>query len=709
MQLTAGLQDNFDNVTAMYVFLDTMYIGKHYAIYGLYGFDQTNFQISQITQECGILDPNSIQTLGGTLKFVSLRGVEQFDGYTCSRISDPVKNLVDPAISAGFSQQSWVLQQASDWNSGTFNPTANLNSAVVAPALVLSTGTHTDSVASDWNAGSLTNLVVSGNSIGINYNDSGNVTNPDFESSFSGNWTSSGSGTFSRVTTTSCQFPTGNNCENGSACAEMTYSGGTTSFYFEALDPQNRIIQQVSVPANNDCTWRQLNVSSVYLGSQQAGKRTTFRFHANNGSQDTYLSTSDSYIWGGTISFWYKNLALASPGLSTFDFDNVQNGSSTITTGSFVSQVVDTGITKTQAQVTNFNTTVLDFSPTLVFQSSPDNSSWADLGTSSGTDYLANRYLRYLSTFTVNSGDALSSLNAVTFQWTASSGAFKSPIHMIPSINTFGNFPVTDSLNGGNISFSICSSTNSNMSVPLSCASQNPNAQITVSTGVTGDALYVNWFATFTVTGATQTPTLNSGTVQWFSGTKPVPMASAIFDTRYWLSLTTTTTDTANDAVLVYGKTGAWSLLSIHAGGFTQYKGSLYHSDSNPTGSVYIDNTGTTDNGSNINSYIITKDFKGEDLNADEYFNSAYMSMDPGNSNCTGTVYYFLDHNEASPFTLSTVQQSEFVNSIALKIPFSLGTNQNFGHTIAFEYQENDACGLNLYGFSPYYFERPVQ
>ena len=77
-----GLQDNFDNVTAEYVYLDTLYLFKNSSIFALYGFSQiTNpFQISQLTQECGCVDGGTIQTFNSAMEFVSLRGVESFNG-----------------------------------------------------------------------------------------------------------------------------------------------------------------------------------------------------------------------------------------------------------------------------------------------------------------------------------------------------------------------------------------------------------------------------------------------------------------------------------------------------------------------------------------------------------------------------------------------------------------------------------------------------
>ena len=137
VQLTAGLQDNFDNVTAMYAYLDTLYIFKHYAIYSLSDFDQTSFLVSFVSSECGCIDQNSIQTFGGALKFVSLRGVENFDGYRCTRISDAVKDKVDPAIQiGGFSQSSWVQSQPQDWAAGTITPSGSLSTTVQPPNLV---------------------------------------------------------------------------------------------------------------------------------------------------------------------------------------------------------------------------------------------------------------------------------------------------------------------------------------------------------------------------------------------------------------------------------------------------------------------------------------------------------------------------------------------------------------------------------------------
>jgi len=198
-------------------------------------------------------------------------------------------------------------------------------------------------------------------------------------------------------------------------------------------------------------------------------------------------------------------------------------------------------------------------------------------------------------------------------------------------------------------------------------------------------------------------------TVQWFSGSRAVPMVSTVWDNRYWLSITSNTTDTANDSIMILNKSGVWAPFDIHAGGLTQYKGSLYHSDSNATGNVYLDNQGSNDNGTAINAFIQTKDMCQGDPTADDYYESLYLVEDSlGNFNTT--VSYVMDRS-TNTYTLSSVNQNEYSNNVSIKIPFVLNaSNQNFGKCINFTFSEADPSSpWNLYGGSVFYHERAVQ
>ncbi len=219
---------------------------------------------------------------------------------------------------------------------------------------------------------------------------------------------------------------------------------------------------------------------------------------------------------------------------------------------------------------------------------------------------------------------------------------------------------------------------------------------------------YVQWYATFTVTSATQTPSINNVTIQWFTGKNPVPLGSTVWDNRYWLTLTTSTVDSQNDSVLVLNSRGAWSNFSIHAGGFTQSQGSLYHTDS-LSGNIYLDNQGFSDNGAPINAYVKTRDESLGDVAADDYLYVLYPSVSNTGS-CTMTVKYDMDHS-GHLMSLGSPLLSEFSARRSVRLPFPIdSTHQDFGQSISFTVGTNDsACDWQFFGLEGLYKTRPIQ
>jgi hypothetical protein len=599
VQYSIGLQDNFDNVTAEYVYLDTLYLFKHYSVFALYGFGQSSFQISQLTQECGCIDGATIQTYNGGLKFVSLRGVEDFNGYSCKRISDPVKNKVDPAIQlGGFSQQSWVQSTAIDWNAGTLDRTMTTR----FPGNLSLDGLSDDfSTLSNWTTGA-GSLNLSANTV----------------------------------------YPTANSGTNS------LYSADMVGF-------KNEFQMQFSYQFTSGG-----NVSGLDFYSD--------------------ISNSSSSIVGTGVSI-------------SGDFPNTTYGIAIDAHGLF-----------NRHSVVHFSADTLLHTAVLTRSSTGFLTLYVD-GVSTAT-YTDTDNLPLLKTMRLNwaANNSVATLKISTFGITASSGTFKSQIHSIGTMSSWGNFPVQESLNGGNIDFSVCSSTNSDMSAPTSCASQVPNSQISVSTGS-----YVQWYATFTVTSATSAPTLQSGTVQWFTGSAQVPMASTVWDNRYWLSLTTTTADSSNDAVLVLNKSGAWAPFDIHAGAFTQFKNSLYHADSQATGNIYLDNQGWADNGNPIRAYVHTKDLPLGDFSTDDYLFALYpTAMNSGP--CNMSVNYDVDGN-STQYSLGNINLNEYASMTAVRLPFPVdSTHQDFGQSMSMTFGTNDAsCGWQFLGLEGLYKSRPNQ
>lgn len=631
VQLTAGLQDNFDNVTAMYAYLDTLYIFKHYSIYSLSGFDQTSFLVSFVSSECGCIDQNSIQTFGGALKFVSLRGVENFDGYRCTRISDPIKDKVDPAIQVGaFSQSSWVQSTQSDWQAGSSTNTSN---KVSPPNLTLSGTQSTFSNPPDWTT-SVGTSTFSSNSITLS---TMCVANPII-----------------------C-LPYAESRVNYSSVTQSVNSSWymQSTVQFSACNPSIHPTQ----PCIDDAAGLQ------YHTTTDAG----------------YEGYSEIQFFNSTFLFGFlicKNSTPNNQQASTFCNKTLYSSSSTIAAD--VSPHV-MGLSKIGSNIT------LTWDGAVV-------STATDSQISSAT--VAN--LVYATDLSTSSAQ-VQNVSFSNFYLQSSSGTFGSQVHNAGSFNSWGNFAVSDNLNGGNIAFSICSSSNVNM-IPDSCAVQTANSQITVPVNS-----FVNWYATFTVTAATQTPTLVSGTVQWFTGAKSIPMASTIWDNRYWLSLTTTTADSSNDAILVLANSGAWADFNIRAAGLTQYKNSLYHPDSLATGNVYLDNQGYMDNGVPINAYIKTKDYTQGDLTEDNFLEEIWPSMDDSGP-YNVTVNYFPDRTSIG-FPLGQVAMSEFANDASAKMMVPIDSaHQVFGKSMAYFFQASDANSpWNFYGLKEFYSTRPTQ
>jgi hypothetical protein len=710
VQLTVGLQDNFDNITAIYPFLDTLYTTKHYSIYALYGFDQTSFQISFITSECGCIDQQSIQTFNHGLDFVSMRGVEFFDGYTCTKISEPMKNKVDPAIlsQGGSNAQSWVQSLPSDWNSGTLTPSGNLSTVVATPGLTLSTFSATENSSTQWNLGTATNLNINASSITLPINNSGTVNEPSFEVGPAPNPINDSSW----ASTETWRYSSGIH-DSSNACGTLSPHQGSLMAYDSCngqvgINPRAYILDINENPlvvvnlskTDTACSWVQTTLPSSGL----VGRRVKFKFTEDyNTGGTTSLETVNSYILGGDVTFYQAGYNIS--GIpQCFAIDDIQNGSSTITSGSFTSQVFNTGMSSPTYSIASTGYTVNTSTPLFSLQTSGSPSGpWTTIETTTGTNVQGFQYAQYIASMSINSSDnALSSINNISVSATASTGVFTSQVHSLGTTTAFGNFAVQDFLPNGNISFSICTAAAANMSGET-CAVQTPNSQITVAPNN-----FVQVSSTFTTNISTGGPVLNSFTVQWYSGNRTPGMASTVWHGRYWLSLSTNPVDNFNDAILVLDTAGAWAPFNIPAGGLTQSKGNLYIADSHSTGNDYLYGQGYRDNGAPINAFIVTKDYPESDLNTDDYYESLYVSEDNlGNFNTT--ISYAMDRNLSSPFTLSSINQQEYTNNAAIKVPFVFG-NQDFGKCISLTFTEADLDSpWNFYGFTLYYHDRVVQ
>ncbi len=693
--LTIGLNDSYDVITAIFSgFNDSMQIFKNRSIHALYGADQSDFILRILNKEVGCADNRSIQPYMGGLVFASNRGIEAFDGanVVTPPISDKIQNKVQGAVASSFNQRSITHTSQSDFQAGSIVPTASLSTTIsVGDVVPSSFSTTENSAASGWSSGTQSNMAVGTSSISLSVNNVGNITNPDFESSFSGNWTAS-------CSTAGCwkQSSAGNslNCgvinpQTGSSVAGPINVGwGTTGIptvYFEAIDLSSNLLQQQSMtPLGNICSWVQ---TSLTPSASNVGKRVKFRLHRNDSAGDFYLTTTDSYIWGGAISFYFNSGCTGDGNCAiNIDYvfiDNVTLGSSTITSGSFTSQVFDTGVASNTYQITDFSYTVNSSTPTFgLLTSTATTGPWAQILTSTGINAGGQRYAKYVSTIAViSSGNALTSIANVTVI-AKSTGTFYSSVVNAPSLNSWGSLTVNKSDNGGTHSFFMRRSTDSFtvLSATPAWSAQTANASISIATGT-----YFQVRDDFLITMATHTPTLNDFSVSWNEGSRRPPMASITKEKRYYLSLTTATSSSQNDSTLVLSPGPIWSIWDIKAGAFVTHNGSFYHTNNQSNGYVYTDFSGNDDAGTAMNTFIKTKDFALGDITMDKEFDSFYLTADADTTEGSATSYTI--NKSTTSFSLDSISLSENTGLNILKLPFPIqSSNPNFGKTISFRF-----------------------
>jgi hypothetical protein len=135
--------------------------------------------------------------------------------------------------------------------------------------------------------------------------------------------------------------------------------------------------------------------------------------------------------------------------------------------------------------------------------------------------------------------------------------------------------------------------------------------------------------------------------------------AAAIqYKNKIWLSVASSSTSTANDAIYQYDfvratsqdrTVGAWSKFTNHSiSQMTMHNGALYGGSSLADGFVYLLDSGTSDNGSAITSYYLTSPISGEDKHAynTKAFRVVYLLVQNAGAWMMNMTYFVDFHSE---------------------------------------------------------------
>jgi hypothetical protein len=196
-------------------------------------------------------------------------------------------------------------------------------------------------------------------------------------------------------------------------------------------------------------------------------------------------------------------------------------------------------------------------------------------------------------------------------------------------------------------------------------------------------------------------PTLTDITINWQSSAGRPRSASQVFDNRYWLAYTTSTSGTAyNNSVLVFDSEGHWSgpFVGINAASLQTYQRVLYSGSSLGDGTVNIQNTGTNDLGNPILYDFRTPDYELDAFNTVDLYdlNLEFLAVPAGYSPNL-QVQYYVDQG-TTPYSLGTVPLTIGTRGlIYANARFPLNGSPIKAHTLSFELIDDTATPLTFY------------
>lgn len=616
---------------------------------------------------------NELSQLGGIFFRGQDNHIYQYDGYNLTRLS----RMITPNITASSTRKAnfWTQSSKSDFLNGSIVPSGHLTLTESPGDVTISTFQAVENSSTQWNAGSSSNLTISPSSFTVSTNNSGNINDNNFEnstgSSGGGNLALSSAWSSSGFWNASDNFTTNFGC----APNHGTYAaaGSGSPLIAAIVDVNGNVLSSISqsiTSPNNSCSstpgnWPSITIPSTGL----VGTRIKVKF--SDGSGDV-LITTNSYILGGDISFSYAG-GKHTGGPSYVFVDDILNGSSTITTGWIISQPYDTGIASQTVQVKP-DVLVLGSTPTwAVLTATSTKGVWTTILTSSGSNAIANEFVRYTSTLTI--GNLQTYISTITLI-AASSGTYYSAVDNAPSLNAWNSFVANGQMNAGSLTYFTRASTNpfTVLSATPSWISQTNNANVAPSTGT-----YFQARIDFATTSSTAVPVLNDFTFNWFEGSASDKAYISYFQDAIWFSVSSGSGTSTNNTIFYLDLlNSSWLKDNIAANGFAVENNTLYIGD--PLSSkVYRFGGVTSDNNAAIQSYWKSMDFSGADPTVQNEFKQADFSF----AESSNTIAYTFDIDQSTSslttFNLSLFSTKSAILKRGLLLPVGkIGTYYNF-------------------------------
>jgi len=625
------------NVTALKYAFGRLLIWTRDTMSMWQGTTQFDGIIEDISTTVGTIQPNSVTYDQGIVSFQGNDGhFYQYDGNTLEKVSTKISGSV-----AGFSNgsvKSWVQTTQTDFEAGTL--TGDLSSTLDAGSVVLSTWTDTDTDQGDFMSGSPIGTSLSMSSGSLVTSTTTNINNNSFETAFPGS-VGQAPGWYWYAGSI---FAGG---YSGSYSFIMARTGGPHSTVLRFLDTSDALIFSTTYTFSSwtYSTWVQKTISLASYSGQSM--KLEIGFENESSKVYTRFLVSDIFSCnGGSLSFWGKPGASFGNSIYVDSFEGGRTAG-----GSFLSQTFDTSISSPSWLSSGINGTLNGNTMVAQTQSSSDGSSWDSLvnwTTGSAPTSAYKRYVRYkvtIATTASSSGDA--TITDVTLAARQSTGTFISQAKEVgTAISSFGNLSAISS-GDGTLAYYVRTATSSAMLGSASWVSVTNNSQITASTNP-----FVQVKTEFTITSATQVPTLENFTIFWNEGSVTRTYGTTDKNHRLLWSLAEDGSSTNNATYIYDMRFGAWLKYSAAMNAPAKVGDYLYFGNPS-TGDVYVYPSGTSDAGSSITAYWKSKDFIGENPFAEKIYIATSLLARSQTGSDVDFTYYLNGNTSGTTRTIS--------------------------------------------------------
>lgn len=704
------------------------------ASFGYFDFDdQFTAQIKTVSDVIGTLDNTSAIDPGGRVWFRGQDGHTWM--YDCSSLTKQSVDITPNVQASGRrTANAWTQSSQAEFATGgvTLNgPSVSVSTAILSGSVVPSSFTGLDTDSSTFSQGSFTSAIdttTDAGAIALNTYVNSPFTSLTGWTTTAGAWSTSGS-------------------------ALVTSSNNSGLKRTSSPNPSGDFVLQFEINGNSACTnLSALNVGvlnasgsgyAIQIGNGGSGAGFPYRFTLNrcsswidaSGCQVSAQSTAASdqtcdsswhqvqltheNLTGGTSFYWDGNFKTVFTSATPTSFTDlkisavilpasgIRNLYLAARTGNFNSRAIDTGFFSPLYGIFTANGNGVA-TPTYAVRTSSSSSTayGADSVITSGsviTNGTNKRYLVYSATMTFPNGSTAATMPNITDVSfiAASTGTYYSAVKNAPNLTAWSTFGTNQTLNDGTLTYFLRSSTNSFtvLSATPTWVAQTIGGLVSASTGT-----YFQVRDDFAITVATQVPTLNDLTVNWFEGSATDQAYMLYFDNAIWESVAFGAGISVNNYIFKYDLINdGWTLYNFGAGGLLSTAQTLYFGDT-AAGNVYNFGTTTGDNGSTIQAYWRSKAFTGPD----PFLQTQLTNIDTfakKNQGSTLTATYTIENSTSTAYSISlSTGNTAFIQSRKL-LP-----SGKLGYTFDMKYGDTSASSAwEILGFRIGFAQQPYR